>query len=38
MRRSPRYVLGVTDQVPPSGLESRVRRVHELVEKFGVYE
>ena len=38
MRRSPRYVLGVADQVPPSGLESRVRRVAELVEEFGEYD
>lgn len=35
MRREPRYVLGVADQVPPDGLESRVRRVAELVEKWG---
>lgn len=38
MRRSPRYVLGVADQVPPSGLESRVRRVAELVDECGSYE
>ena len=38
MRRSPRYVLGVADQVPPNGLESRVRRVHELVDECGAYE
>ena len=37
MRRKPRYVLGVADQVPPSGLESRVRRVRELVNECGVY-
>jgi hypothetical protein len=35
MRREPRYVLGVADQVPPDGLESRVRRVAELVDQFG---
>jgi hypothetical protein len=35
MRREPRYVLGAADQVPPDGLESRVRRVAELVEEFG---
>jgi len=35
MRREPRYVLGVADQVPPDGLESRVRRVAELVERWG---
>jgi len=33
MTSSPRYVLGVADQVPPDGLESRVRRVAELVEE-----
>jgi uroporphyrinogen-III decarboxylase len=38
MRTAPRYVLGVADQVPPSGLESRVRRVSELVEEMGRYE
>ncbi len=37
MRGEPRYVLGVADQVPPDGLESRVRRVGELVEKYGYY-
>jgi hypothetical protein len=30
MTSSPRYVLGVADQVPPDGLERRVRRVAEL--------
>ena len=37
MSSVPRYVLGVADQVPPDGLESRVRRVAELVDKFGCY-
>jgi hypothetical protein len=37
MRSEPRYVLGVADQVPPDGLERRVRRVSELVEKYGAY-
>jgi len=38
MRAEPRYVLGVADQVPPDGLERRVRRVRELVEQYGAYE
>jgi hypothetical protein len=38
MRKAPRYVLGVADQVPPSGLDSRVRRVRELVDEYGAYE
>jgi hypothetical protein len=38
MRAEPCYVLGVADQVPPDGLERRVRRVGELVEKYGKYE
>jgi uroporphyrinogen-III decarboxylase len=38
MVKEPRYVLGVADQVPPDGLESRVKRVAELVEKFGRYK
>ena len=37
MVKEPRYVLGVADQVPPDGLEERVRRVGELVEKYGMY-
>lgn len=37
MTSSPRYVLGVADQVPPDGLESRVRRVAELADEFGRY-
>ncbi|MFZ5516923.1 MAG: uroporphyrinogen decarboxylase family protein [Candidatus Zhuqueibacterota bacterium] len=36
-RSAPRYVLGVADQVPPDGLEYRIRRVRELVDKFGRY-
>jgi hypothetical protein len=35
MTTSPRYVLGVADQVPPDCLESRVRRVAELADEFG---
>jgi uroporphyrinogen-III decarboxylase len=38
MVKEPRYVLGVADQVPPDGLESRVKRVAELVNEFGKYE
>lgn len=38
MRHEPRYVLGVADQVPPDGLESRIRRVAELVDESGRYE
>jgi hypothetical protein len=37
MTREPGYVLGVADQVPPDGLRSRVARVAELVERYGVY-
>ena len=37
MASRPRYVLGVADQVPPDGLERRVRRVAELVERYGAY-
>jgi uroporphyrinogen-III decarboxylase len=33
----PRFVLGVADQVPPDGLERRVKRVGELVNKYGKY-
>lgn len=32
-----RFVLGVADQVPPDGLERRVRRVGELVAAYGRY-
>lgn len=37
MVKEPRYALGVADQVPPDGLEKRVRRVGELVELYGKY-
>jgi hypothetical protein len=37
MRAAPRYVLGVADQVPPDGLERRIRRVAELADEFGRY-
>ncbi len=37
MRTDRRMVLGVADQVPPDGMESRVSRVQELVEIAGLY-
>lgn len=37
MRSCPRFVLGVADQVPPDALESRVRRVAEIVDAYGRY-
>ena len=37
MRSEPRYVLGLADQVPPDGLERRIRRVGELVDEYGDY-
>ncbi len=37
MTRRPGFVLGVADQVPPDGLERRVKRVSELVNKYGKY-
>ncbi len=37
MRREPRYVLGVADQVPPNAVVSRLHRVRELVAECGVY-
>lgn len=37
MKSRPQYVLGVADQVPPDGLERRVARVRELVDKHGKY-
>lgn len=37
MRREPRYVLGVADQVPSDGLRRRVARVVELTTEFGRY-
>jgi len=38
MVKEPRYVLGVADQVPPDGLEERVKRVRELVDIYGKYK
>ncbi len=35
MKGRPRSVLGVADQVPPNGTWERVRRVAELVERYG---
>jgi uroporphyrinogen-III decarboxylase len=37
MTKKPRFVLGVADQVPPDGLERRVKRVSELADIFGKY-
>ena len=37
MVNKPQFVLGVADQVPPNGLERRVKKVAELVNKFGKY-
>lgn len=37
MKTKPQYVLGVADQVPPDGLESRVARVRALVDEHGKY-
>jgi uroporphyrinogen-III decarboxylase len=37
MTKEPHFVLGVADQVPPDGLEYRVKRVSSLVSKYGVY-
>jgi uroporphyrinogen-III decarboxylase len=37
MVKKPRFVLGVADQVPPDGLENRVKRVSELVNEYGKY-
>ncbi|MFI5356450.1 MAG: hypothetical protein ACHQ4G_03860 [Opitutales bacterium] len=37
MRREPRYVLGVADQVPPDAVDGRLERVRELVDECGAY-
>lgn len=37
MVREPRYVLGIADQLPPNGIVDRVKRVSDLVEKYGSY-
>jgi hypothetical protein len=37
MRSSPHYVLGVADQVPPDALDCRVKRVADLVDRYGEY-
>lgn len=37
MTKSPRYVLGVADQVVPGASERRVHRVRELVDEYGRY-
>lgn len=38
MKSSPRYVLGVADQVPPGARWERIQRVSQLVEMYGRYE
>ena len=35
MRTTPRFVLGVADQVPPDGIWERVAKVRIMVEKYG---
>jgi hypothetical protein len=35
MKHSPGYVLGVADQVPPGARWERIKRVNQLVEKYG---
>ena len=37
MKKDPRYVLGVADQVPPHASFERIKRVSELVEQYGKY-
>ena len=37
MVKKPGFVLGVADQVPPDGLERRVKRVAQLVCEYGRY-
>lgn len=38
MRRLPRYVLGVADQVPPRSRPERIARVRPLVDKYGRHD
>ncbi len=38
MKQSPRYVLGVADQVVPKSRFNRIKRVSELVEQHGYYD
>jgi uroporphyrinogen-III decarboxylase len=38
MKSTPRFVLGVADQVPPDALERRVREVRGLVDRYGWYD
>ena len=38
MTQSPRYVLGVADEVVPGSSERRIRRVRELVNRYGTYK
>jgi len=37
MKRKPRYVLGVGDQVIPGARFDRIKRVNKLVNKYGKY-
>jgi hypothetical protein len=37
MKKEPRYVLGVADQIVPGSRFERIARVNELVQKYGKY-
>lgn len=38
MTTKPKYVLGIADVIPPNGIIDRVKKVTELVEKYGIYK
>ena len=38
MVSKPQYILGIADQIPPDGIIDRIKKVTELVEKYGVYK
>ena len=37
MVSKPQYVLGIADQIPPDGIIDRIKKITDLVEKYGKY-
>lgn len=37
MKKHPRFVLGVADQVPPDGMIERIAKVSEICDRYGKY-
>lgn len=38
MAAKPKYILGIGDEIPPDGIIGRIKKVTDLVEKYGKYK